>query len=164
LRKGLVVISVAVLAALGGVGADSAISRPASTTRITSINTTLTVQPGRAATLYSVHGFHYGAVGRFATACTDSGLARVTYVLDRLSPDALVAVDGRGAARGAKLAPPRRSLPGGGKPSGIEHWIVLTGGEPETIELDASLFVISAKSGLGYCDFLLRGTLKVKPH
>lgn len=163
MRKSLVVISIAVLAVLGG-GPDSAISRSASSTRVLSIERPLTVQPGHAAILYSVHGFHYRAVGRFSTACTDSGLARTTYVLGRLSPDALVAVDGRGAARGAKLAPPKRSLPGGEKPSGIEHWIVLTGGQPETIKLDASLFVISAKSGLGYCDFLLRGTLTIKPH
>ena len=162
----LIVVPVAVLAGLiARDGAEStALSRSVTPARVRSIDIRLTQAPGDAHVLYSVRGYHYGRVGRFLASCTDSGLARTSDVLGERGPDALVAVDGRGAAHGAKLAAPNRSLPGGSEPAGIERWIVRTGGQPEEIRLEASLLVNSAKTGRGYCEFSLRGTLVIAMH
>jgi len=160
----LIVAIAAVLAVLllGKAGGSSGASTNAmQRTRV--IASALTLEPGRTRTLYSVRGVGYGTVGRFIATCARSGRAETTYRLSANAPDALVAVDGRGSARGAKLTPPG-SLRGGSRASGIERWIVLTGGKPEEIEVDASLLAISANTGLGFCELSLRGRVAIRRH
>jgi hypothetical protein len=76
---------------------------------------------------------------------------------------------GRGRGDGRPRVFPRRdlvsgSLSGGVAPSGIEHWIVTAGGEPEEIDADAFLTVFSARDAHGYCEFALRGRLQINLH
>lgn len=123
----------------------------------------LTLKEGQSRSIFTLRGFSYGAVGRFFAACSRSGLAKTLYRPSSDAPDALVAVDGRGTARGANLVA-RQSLRGGNKGSGIEQWVVITGGQPEDIELEAGLVVISANSGRGYCHFSLHGSVVVNRH
>jgi len=151
-------------AACGGDEARSAGAQSASDlrTRTRSIDRTLSVDTGHARVLYSVRGLHYGTVGRFVVSCSRSGVARTVYELAKKSPDAVVAVDGRGASRAGKLRSGVERFPGGSKRSGIEQWIVLTGGQPESIRLDASLLV-RPEPGLG-CDFSMRGTVVISLH
>jgi hypothetical protein len=97
-------------------------------------------------------------LGRFVASCTRSGLATPFYA-DRHTLSGLLIIDGRGASRGANLAVLKRSFPGGMKPSGIEHWVMNTGGKTESIALDVSVQVLSATTNIGYCLFTLSGKL-----
>jgi hypothetical protein len=134
-------------------------SAPAAAQRVRPIETSLSLSPGQARALYAVRGVSYGTVGRFFVTCPRSGRARTAYVLAR-GLSATVAVDGRGASRGRRLHASGSRLVGGTKPSGIERWVVRTGGKPESIELDASLLVLSGRS----CEFALSGRVVVTRH
>jgi hypothetical protein len=158
---GAVVYALAASADRDAGAAASPIS--SSSTRVRAIDRALTLYPGRARSLYALRGYYYGRVGRFVVSCTRTGFARTAYQLGEAGPDATVAVDGRGDSRAAKLVPPSGTLPGGSRRSGIEQWIVLTGGKPESIRLDTSLLVVSAKA-VGGCAFSLRGTVAIRLH
>jgi hypothetical protein len=159
----IVAAAVSVLAACGGRDAETTGSRAASSasTRVRPIDRTLFVNTGREQVLYTLRGVHYGAVGRFLVSCRPGGVAKTLYVLTSRSTDAVVAVDGRGTSRAAKLRPEGHLL-GSSKRSGIEQWIVLAGGKPESIRLDASLLVRPEHS-LG-CEFTIRGSAEIAPH
>jgi len=155
--------SIFVLPACGGDDAGQLVSETGSylSTRTRAIDRALFVDAGRKRVLYVVRGIHYETVGRFVVSCSRAGAARTVYALSERSPDSVVAVEGRGSSRATKLRP-RRLLPGGSRRSGIEEWIVLTGGKPESIRLDASLLV-RQEPALG-CEFKMRGTVAVTPH
>ena len=155
--------SIAVLPACGGDDAGQLVSGTGSdlSTRTRAIDRALFVDAGRKRVLYAVRGIHYGTVGRFVVSCSRAGVARTVYALSEKSPDSVVAVEGRGSSRATKLRP-GRVLPGGSRRSGIEEWIVLTGGKPESIRLDASLLV-RPEPALG-CEFTMRGSVAVTPH
>jgi hypothetical protein len=127
------------------------------------INGSLTLPPGKTGTLYIVSGIRYGVLGRFVASCTRSGLARTSYA-DGHSLSGLLIIDGRGASRGANLAVLKRAFPGGVKASGIEHWVMSTGGKPESISFDVSVRVLSATTNIGYCEFSLSGKLVNQLH
>ena len=151
-------------AACGGGASPSSGAGPASdvSTRNRTVDRAVSVATGRTRVLYAVRGFHYGTVGRFVVSCSRVGVAKTAYVLAETGPSTVVAVDGRGASRASKLHPSNERLNGGSRRSGIEHWIVFTGGEPEGIRLDASLLVRS-EPGLG-CEFTVRGTIAIVRH
>jgi hypothetical protein len=131
------------------------------------------VAPGGTRSLYSVRGF-YGRVGEFSASCTSSGIARTFYTPDAYyAGPPVIAVEGRGASRAARpiasapfLRGPimSRPFPGGPKPSGIEHWIMYTGGKPENVSFDVTLLALSTQPGLPSCAFSLNGTLVIRRH
>jgi hypothetical protein len=141
-------------------GASTAEPAPA---RIQVVDTSLSLRPGEARRLFVLRGFHYGVLGRFVAKCDMTRPVRTRYVAARTAPDELVAVDGRGTARGAKLGLEARMLAGGSAASGIEHWIVSAGGEPEEVRLDAALVAFPASSGPDACELSLHGRLEIQP-
>ena len=150
--------SVGLLLAPAPVAVRSAAAQPPPLAR--SIGASKTLPPGEAVTLYSVSGQRELDVGRFIVSCTRDGLARTSYKNSGIL-SALIAVDGRGASRGANTT---GAVSGGVKPSGIEHWIMSTASKLENIYLDAFLMVISAQTGHGNCYFSLSGKLVTQTH
>jgi hypothetical protein len=161
----LVVIALELTVLSGCAGDEAQTARAKQThdlaTRSRPVDRALFVDTGRKRVLYAVRGIHYGIVGRFVVSCSHEGVARTVYELGQSPVTVVAAVEGRGASRAAKLLPGER-LRGGAKRSGIERWIVLAGGEPESIRLDATLLVRPERS-VG-CEFTMRGAVGVTPH
>jgi hypothetical protein len=159
--------AVLVLLVAGAVAAllsrDSS-SAPGAPPRVRLVDVGQSARPTELRTLFVLEGYHYGPLGRFVVSCTRAGIPQTRYVTATHAPTTLIAVDGRGVARGAKLGLEGRSLSGGSSRSGIEHWIVSTGGEPEELRLDASLVAFSEASAPGACEFSLRGRLELTLH
>jgi hypothetical protein len=158
----IVCITVASFAACGGGRTNNAQPSAEMAPHARRVDVALSLDLGRARALYSVRGRHYGTVGRLVAACSSRGVPRTEYVLERPIVDAVVAVDGRGTSRAVQLHSGSRRLQGGTKRAGIEQWIVITGGEPESIRLDASVLVRPV-AGLG-CEFSMQGAVVVTSH
>jgi hypothetical protein len=111
---------------------------------------------GQTKTLYAVRG-RSSRIGRFVVTCSSSGRPRSAYVVT--GADTLVAVEGRGASRAAKVLPGKR-LAGGVRP-GLERWVLSEGTEAEEVSADLSLTAFTGRLFANGCEFALRGSTKL---
>jgi hypothetical protein len=127
-----------------------------SPSRRSGVDVAASLRRGQTKTLYAVKG-RSGTIGRFVVACTSSGRPRSGYVVS--GADTLVAVEGRGAARAAKVLPGKR-LAGGARP-GLERWVLSEGTEAEEVSADLTLTAFSGRLFGNGCEFDLRGSTKL---
>jgi hypothetical protein len=111
---------------------------------------------GQTKTLYAVEG-RSSRIGRFVVTCSSSGQPRSAYVVT--GADTLVAVEGRGASRAARVLPGKR-LAGGARP-GLERWVLSEGTEAEEVSADLSLTAFTGRLFGNGCEFELRGSTKL---
>ena len=134
------------------------------------VSAAVTLRVGQSLPLYVLSGRLSGPIGTFVVSCSARGQPHTRYVVTRSAADTLVAMDGRGASRGAVLASERPALDGGAGISGLEHWIVRMGREPEEVTLDATLYAVAtganptAGAPPAFCTFGLAGTARVVAH
>jgi hypothetical protein len=163
MRRTVGLAVVAVFAASGcGAGASSRVKpqtmRPGPWTEKRTIDTGVSVRRGTCHLIYTAHG-RSGPIGRFVGVCPSRGTPRTAYEATRQAADAIAAVDGRGVSRAATVVAGQR-VSGGDRESGLEHWFIRMGREPEDVTLEGSLEVVQQR-GSPDCTFWLYGSIIV---
>jgi hypothetical protein len=124
--------------------------------RRSGVDAGVSLRRGQTKALYTLKG-RSSSIGRFVVTCTSGGQPRSAYIVT--GADTLVAVEGRGASRAAKVLRGKR-LAGGARP-GLEHWVLSEGTKAEEVSADLSLMAFSGPLFGNGCEFDLRGSTKL---